>query len=162
MSEPRGRPRRDTGGEDGAEQPNRHDDDTSGPRQSASKPVPLFVDERPWSPDPAVGGRGLDEGRRRRDDGARAAELNTFGPWKLAAERALADLAASGREWTSDDLLERVGLPIASSRNTVGAVIQAAVKRGDIEPVGYTQSTRPSAHGRVIRVWRGRGRERPS
>jgi hypothetical protein len=97
----------------------------------------------------------LDEGRRRRDAGVKAAGANTWTPWRISAENALQELIAAGAEFVSDDIIERTGEPPLSSRNAVGALIQSAARRGLIRRVGYTQSRRASRNAAVVAVWRG-------
>ena len=77
------------------------------------------------------------------------------GWWVDCADRALTWWAQSGMEFTVDDI-EILGVPPADHPNRVGALFRSASQRGVIEPVGYRNSTRPSRHGSVIRVWRGK------
>jgi hypothetical protein len=98
-----------------------------------------------------------DEGRRRRDDAVRAVSLNTHPAWKLAAERVVRELAATGREFTAETVRERTGHPLASHPNALGALLGAAARRGEIVAVGFVQATRPEAHARILRVWKGTG-----
>lgn len=95
---------------------------------------------------------GLDEGRVRRDQGVAAATLNTWSPWRQAAHAFVSELPP-GRELTSDDVVEAVGLPLGS-RNAVGALTQALIKSGLIEWTGrVAQSTRASRHGGWIKIY---------
>lgn len=75
--------------------------------------------------------------------------------WRDTARRALADLAASGREFTAHDLTE-AGVPEPDHPNRWGSLFRQANTAGLIVPVGYRPSTRPSRAGGVCRVWRGR------
>lgn len=50
---------------------------------------------------------------------------------------------------TIDDVTKEVPLPSYLHKNTVGGVFQTP----DFKAVGFTVSTRPVAHGRVIRKW---------
>lgn len=77
--------------------------------------------------------------------------------WRRDAERTIEQLAASGREFVSDDLYKYVGPVMGPSPNVVGALFSAAARRGIIRRVGYRQSERESAAGRVVAVWRGTG-----
>lgn len=97
---------------------------------------------------------GIEEGRRLRDDGHRTALHAADVRWKAAAETALADLAASGVEFTAEDLRARVRV-LASSPNALGALISGAARRGEIVHVGYRQAQRREAHGRDLKTWRG-------
>jgi hypothetical protein len=108
-----------------------------------------------------VSGDQLTLGRHLRDVGmAQAAEHAgpTFREW---AADVIGDLASRGEPFTSDHLEQAIehdpnGIR-PDSRNAIGAAFGAASRRGVIEPVGYTQSQRPEAHARVVRVWRGTG-----
>jgi hypothetical protein len=99
----------------------------------------------------------LDDAQRRRDQGRRAVELNTHPGWKAHAERVVAELATSGVEFTAETVRERTGHPLASHHNAFGAVLAAAARAGTIVPAGFATATRPEAHGRILRVWRGAG-----
>jgi hypothetical protein len=96
-------------------------------------------------------GAGLAEAVR--DVGVQAA-LNFDSEWRDAAQEALAELAASGLEFTADDLRDRVGEPM--SPNALGAAIRAASAADLIRHVGYRRSRRISRHAGVIGVWKGR------
>jgi hypothetical protein len=96
----------------------------------------------------------IDEGRRRRDDGMRAALHNTDVRWRSAADQAIRDLAATGLEFTAEHVRERVGV-IAAPPQALGAVFNAARRAGIIVPVGYATATRPERHGGLLRTWRG-------
>lgn len=104
---------------------------------------------------------GLEQARRRRDDGMRAASQNTVVGWKGLAERAIRELADSGRTFTAEDVRERAGRPLGSHDNALGAAVGAAARAGLIECVGYRQAERPEAHGRILRAWRGTTRTGP-
>lgn len=95
-----------------------------------------------------------DEGRRLRDDGMRTALHASDIRWKAAAESALSDLAASGVDFTADDLRARVDT-LAAPEKALGAIFGAAARRGLIECIGITTSSRPQRHGGLLRVWRG-------
>lgn len=97
----------------------------------------------------------IEDGKRRRDDGMRAVRHNTHTGWRLLVDRVISDLAAAGREFTAEDVRERSGHPLGSHDNALGAAMAAAARAGIIETVGYEQATRPEAHGRILRVWRG-------
>ena len=113
--------------------------------------------QRPYDGAPTLDD-ALAEARQRRDEGTRAASLNTWGPWRRRAEAELERLARSGREFTSDDLVDAVGLPVASSTNAVGALFRAAARRRLIVTTGATTSRRASRAGGLVRTWRGADR----
>ncbi len=92
--------------------------------------------------------------RAERDAGAQLADDASHPWWRAAAKEAIADLAASGRPFTSDDIHARVGAE-PSRRAGLGALLLAAARRGEIVPVGFRQSERREAHARNVRVWQG-------
>jgi hypothetical protein len=73
--------------------------------------------------------------------------------WAEAAAEGLEQLAADGREFTADDLLQLVGQP--SSPGAVGGVFKKAANADLIRCVGVTSSQRISRHGGLQRVWVG-------
>ena len=85
--------------------------------------------------------------------GVDIADENTEEGWKEAADREIEAMARSGIEFTSDDLRSKIGEP--SNPNYWGPRFTAARRRGVIEPLGARPATTASAHGRLIRVWRG-------
>jgi alkylated DNA nucleotide flippase Atl1 len=101
-----------------------------------------------WSQPPL---EGLELGTQLRDTGiARVLTAQDF--WRQAAYFWIAR-QPQGRELSSLDLIESVGMP--SSPNAVGAVMRSASTLGLIEPTGrYIQSTRPSRHAAIVRVWK--------
>lgn len=97
----------------------------------------------------------LNQGRADRDQGAQQA-LDGAHSWsRMAAEAVLRELAASGRPFVADDVRERVGSPLGSSVNTMGALFLNAAREGLIVHRGWRQSTRREAHARALRVWIG-------
>jgi hypothetical protein len=77
--------------------------------------------------------------------------------YRVALERAIAELAARGGEFDSDDVRRIAGDPPRTTHpNVAGAVMSAMAKRGLIEKVGYGLSSRREGHGNLVRRWRGR------
>lgn len=74
--------------------------------------------------------------------------------WRSSAEQALSWLARDGQPFSAFDITE-LGVPDPDDSHRWGALFRAAYTRGQIEPVGYEQSRRPSRAGGVCRVWRG-------
>ena len=77
---------------------------------------------------------------------------------------AIEGLALRGRPFTSDDLRVALGAngPLTDEVtpthvNGYGAVIHAAAVKGIIHRIGYAQSERKEAHGRVVAVYIGTG-----
>lgn len=80
--------------------------------------------------------------------------------WKTAASDVIRLLAKTGAPFTSEEVTQHVGLPSGGSgmnlNNQVGALMRAAVKRGDIVPTGLTAlSQNPTSHGAELQVWQG-------
>jgi hypothetical protein len=105
-------------------------------------------------------------GQQLRADGEQRA-LTAASTWRDRALASLRALAASGDPFTSEHVVERVGLPTktvtSNANNAVGALISMASKRGLIEPTGrLVPSQRPSSHGATLREWRGTERGRVS
>lgn len=98
----------------------------------------------------------LEQARQERDRGGNQAVNAVHSHWRVAAEEAIRRLADTGREFTAEDVVDRIGPP-PGHHNALGGAFIGASKRGEIHAVGYRQSTRRSAHARVIRVWRGVG-----
>lgn len=94
------------------------------------------------------------EGRVRADVGADLARHAVHTSWRLAADGAIADLAASGRRFTAEDVRERVGV-MTGRESALSAAFRVAARRGEIVLVGFVEATRPEAHGRALRVWVG-------
>lgn len=58
-----------------------------------------------------------------------------------------------GWQWSANDVREC--FPV-TSRGLVGARVDAARKRGEMEAVGWVKSTLPSTRGKPVVVWRGK------
>lgn len=91
------------------------------------------------------------------DPGVAQAIDNTDSWWRDGAERALLQLAATGRTFDAGDLRdEPYAIPDPDHPSRWGGLFAGARARGWIEPVGYTRSrTRSRRYGSVMR-WRGR------
>lgn len=92
-----------------------------------------------------------------RDAGMQDALDHARGRYLNELERAIAQLADSGRTFCADDVRELAGDPPQdTSPNVVGAIVNAAARSGLIVLVGYTHSARVVGHGNLVRCWRGR------
>lgn len=82
-------------------------------------------------------------------------------PWSSRAWAAIEDLAATGRAFSSDDLVDLVGLPDPdhepNARNgAVGAIFRQASTAGLIRPTGRVVTSRqPHRRGGTQRTWVG-------
>jgi hypothetical protein len=92
--------------------------------------------------------------RQLRDEAFLKVDAATSVDWKFAADRAIANLANQGLEFTADDLRDLVGAP--ERPGAMGARLAANVKRGVIVPVGTAPARKASSHASFIRTYRGR------
>jgi hypothetical protein len=92
----------------------------------------------------------LFDGKALRDQGMQRV-LSSQEEWRDEAYWWLSTLTP-GQRVTSTDLIEAIGMP--ASPNAVGAVMRSAGTRGILIPTeNYVQSTRPSCHAAIVRVW---------
>lgn len=99
------------------------------------------------------------DGAAARDAGVKATARRDL-EWWTRAERWI-DGHYDGQTFTADDLTAALDLP-EGSPNAVGAFLRTQRLFGVIEAAGFTTATRPSSHGRTLRVWRVVGSaERP-
>ena len=77
--------------------------------------------------------------------------------WKARFIATVEEIAASGGLFTSEDVLDRVGLPRevkTNANNAVGAMMNALAKRGVIRKTSERRTARrSSSHGRELAVW---------
>jgi hypothetical protein len=82
-----------------------------------------------------------------------ALEVAREGVFEAAREESTIDWRTNGTA-TADDAYDRLrvcGIPESALGNAAGSIF---ADREMWEPVGWRPSTRPSNHGRPIRVWR--------
>ena len=99
-------------------------------------------------------------GREAKEEGmARALQPQEVADWKEQFERSVITLARRGVPFTSEDVIDAVGLPrdVKQNRNNaVGAMMSAMARRGFIRKTGrHIQSQRHVSHCREIREWIG-------
>lgn len=99
-------------------------------------------------------------GEELRDAGGRSVLANTPVAASHAIRSTIEMLAATGKQFTSDDVRASLDrdpqtkpLIDAVHPNAIGASFNAIKSQGIIEPCGYSKSKRPEAHARIIRVW---------
>jgi len=80
-------------------------------------------------------------------------------PWKVRAQRAIAQLAATGDEFAADDVLLECNLRPPRRPSQLSAAFRVAQRAGVIRAVGVRRSERPSRRGGKVRVWVGTGTE---
>ena len=91
-------------------------------------------------------------GRELRDSGIARVSMGREEWIGHARQTAIAVAKGSGKV-TINDLRILLDLPEGFPPNTWGAIL-----RGDaFEPIGYCQATHPSAHARVVRVYKLKG-----
>jgi hypothetical protein len=76
--------------------------------------------------------------------------------WRDRVNQAISQLARKPVDFTADEVRAVAGEPPQGTHyNALGALIQHAARRGQIEPVGFTRSYRVCGHGNLVRLWRG-------
>lgn len=89
------------------------------------------------------------KGRDLRDAGIAAVSIGRE-DWIAKARDMAIWIAKKSGKVTINDVRQLIDLPDDFHHNTWGAVL-----RGDaFEPIGYCQATHPSAHARVVRVYK--------
>lgn len=99
------------------------------------------------------------EGRQAAAQGMEAAQAGHAmtrtleGPeWRTKAEARLSALIARGTDFTAEDVTDVVGA--APSPSAIGGLFRG--RKADMVAVGFTTATRAEAHGRALRVWKGK------
>lgn len=93
--------------------------------------------------------------RKEKADGMERASYHADEKWKAAVLDAIKTLAASGREFLSDDVRALCGdPPFGTSPNAMGSLFNAAARAGVIEFVGFGRSARVCGHSNTVRRWR--------
>lgn len=92
--------------------------------------------------------KGRRQGRQRADGGIqRVSRHDTL--WVEKARLLARQIASQRGRVCSDDLHEALPLPDGAHPNLMGSVWRGI----NLRMIGYTQSRRPEAHGRIIRVY---------
>jgi hypothetical protein len=93
-------------------------------------------------------------GNQLRDEGTQVIfEHNIF--WSIDAYKIICELAETMETFTSDNVWARMDY-LPENNSAMGAVFRKAVTHKVIEPTGqFVISSRPSAHSRPVRVWKG-------
>lgn len=98
--------------------------------------------------DPPTKAENLAEGLRRRDDGIETVSRD-WDDWLSQARKTALRVAAERGSVCSDDIHENCPLPSGAHPNLMGAVFRGI----GLTHVGWTHTTRPTGHGRTIRVY---------
>ena len=75
--------------------------------------------------------------------------------WSVDAEMWFIKLKR-GTRFTSEDLIEAIGLPeenTLNSNNAIGAKVREWSHDGEISQVGFQRATRLTSHARAIALW---------
>lgn len=94
-----------------------------------------------------------------KDAGQAQALANEPDDWPERVAGLLQHMASTLPRFTCDDLrrhAERAGIGEPHHPNCWGAAFSRAAKTGVIERVGFQKNTLPSAHARMVAVWRRR------
>lgn len=92
-------------------------------------------------------------GEQLRDEGCEKVDASAPEEWKAECDGIISWLARNGAEFTAEDVRQWISDP--PHPNAMGARFLAAVKGKVIETLGYRKAKRPSAHARVLAVYRG-------
>lgn len=101
---------------------------------------------------------GLDAGRQAAEKAIERAKEAADPTWYQAAVSAVLMCADLGEQFTADDVWGRIPDECRTKEpRALGAVMRLLVEQGVIESTGgWRESSRPQAHARPMRVWRGR------
>jgi len=91
-----------------------------------------------------------------RDEAIAAVNATTPSQWAQDCDNAIAAMAASGAEFTAEDVRSFAGDPPKPA--AMGARFLAACKRGLIRRVGVTNAKRRSSHACLLPVYQGAAR----
>lgn len=91
---------------------------------------------------------------------ARAINNDSVAEWKVKFENHARLLVMHGQRFTSEDIVQYVGLPTGSvgtnANNAVGGMMNSLAKRGVIRKTSERrQSKRPTSHAAELIVWAG-------
>jgi len=117
-------------------------------RPDSSKDIPSVQGPPPVIKERPIRCFGLELGNQLADQGVAQVALGNE-QWVAEARRQAMAYARQHGSVTSDDVHRLCPPPSDAHPNLMGAVW----RKCDLQAVGYKQSERPSARGRVIRVW---------
>jgi hypothetical protein len=100
----------------------------------------------------------LDAGRKAADEAIERAGDAADAEWWQAAVSAVVFCAHRSGTFTTDDVWVMIPAEFQTREpRALGAVMRNLQDQGVISPTGeYRPTQRPKAHGRPVRVWRGR------
>ena len=88
------------------------------------------------------------------DEGMNLAENAVDLRWRAIAQKTIEDLAATGGEFDAETVRDLIGGPTGSP-SAIGALFRRAAREGLITHAGWRTASRPEAHCRPLRTWRG-------
>ena len=95
-------------------------------------------------------------GQTLRDDAVKRAEDHAHDDWKQSAREGLDLLAATGQEFTSEDIRALIPADITTHEpRALGGIVKKSIADGQIVSIGFRESSNPQAHCRPVRVFRG-------
>ena len=92
-------------------------------------------------------------GEQLRDRGIAKVDANTCDDWKNQCDYIISWLARNGAEFTAEDV--RDWIPEPPHPNAMGGRFLAAMKSNTITRLCYRKAKRPTAHARILAVYRG-------
>lgn len=87
--------------------------------------------------------------------GLAAADANDDPWWRDCAERAVVELARTGRVFEAFTLVDELGVTEPRDHHQWGALFARLSRALVVEPAGASPSSRPTAGGSMTRRWRG-------
>lgn len=94
----------------------------------------------------------LEEGKRLRDEGIAKVSDNTEQAYRDLFSFVVRDFKAHRRDFTSEDVTARIGLP-ENHPNAVGALTRGTAIRFGAVKVGRVKAQRSNQHASEIAVW---------
>ncbi len=95
-------------------------------------------------------------GDQLRDDAvAQVIAHSSNDPWRIAAVKGIAHLAASGRVFEAYELIVLQLCPEPAHPSRWGALFNLCANHGLIDHVGYGPSSRPTVKSSAVKFWRG-------
>lgn len=95
------------------------------------------------------------EAEARKQQGMGTAADSTDPWWHACAMQAIREIAKTGEEFQSYDLVLRYGVPEPANPNHWGPLLRDAAKAGLIVKAGFGASKRPTSARSALRLWRG-------
>jgi len=94
----------------------------------------------------------LTEGERLKTEGMALVTHTTSHAWKADFRAYGIQLAETGLEFTAEDVIRVVGVPLRH-RNAIGAAMNSLARELKLTKVGYRKAKRPSRHAAVVAIW---------